>query len=80
VIFLAMVERLVTGFSLPAEPARDDQHLVNDALMLADQNGANLDSPRRFGARFDESAEQAVGRRAQTAERLFLQPVADGPR
>jgi hypothetical protein len=53
---------------------------VNDALMLADQNGANLDSPRRFGARFDESAEQAVGRRAQTAERLFLQPVADGPR
>jgi hypothetical protein len=33
--------------------------------MLADEDGANLDLPRRFGARFDESAEQAVGRRAQ---------------
>ena len=25
-------------------------------------------------------AKHAVGRRAQTAERLFLQPIADGPR
>jgi hypothetical protein len=68
------------GFSLPAETARNDQHLVNDALMLTDQDGANFDLPRRFGARLDERAEQAVGRRAQTAERLFLQPVADGSR
>jgi len=53
---------------------------VNDTLMLADQHGANLDPPRRLGARFNERAKQAVGRRAQTAERQFLQPVADGPR
>src|ERR1700674_5469823 len=48
--------------------------------MLADKDGADLDLPRRFRARLDERAEQASGRRAQTAERLFLQPVADGPR
>ena len=33
-----------------------------------------------LGARFNERVEQAAGRRPQTAERLFLQPVADGPR
>ena len=53
---------------------------MNDALMLTDKDGANLDLPRRFDARFCESAEQAVSRRLQTTERLFLQPVADGPR
>ncbi len=68
------------GFSLPAEPARNDQHLVNDALMLADENGANLDLPRRFCARLDERAEHPVRRSAQTAESLFLQPMAEGPR
>ena len=67
-------------FSLPAEPARDDQHLVKDALMLPHEDRADLDPPRRFGASFDERTEQAVGRDAQTAERVFLQPVADGPR
>lgn len=68
------------GFALPAEPARDDQHLVNDALMLADEDRADLDASRWFGARLCEGAEQADGRGAQTAERLFLQPMAYGPR
>ena len=68
------------GFSLPAEPARDDEHLMNDALMLSDQDRADLDASRRFDARLCEGAEQAAGRCAQTAERLFLQPVTDGPR
>ena len=68
------------GFALPAEPARDDQHLVNEPLMLADKDRADLDASRRFDARLCEGAEQAAGRGAQTAERLFLQPIADGPR
>jgi hypothetical protein len=48
--------------------------------MLADKDGANFDLSRRFCARFDQRAEQTGGRYAQTAERLFLQPVADGSR
>ena len=68
------------GLSLPAKSARDDQHLVHEAIMLADQDGADLDLPRRFGAQLDERAEQTGGRRAQTAERLLLQPEADGSR
>jgi hypothetical protein len=68
------------GFALPAEPAGHNQHLVNEPLMLADKDRADLDASRRFGARLCEGAEQSDGRGAQTAERLFLQPMADGPR
>jgi hypothetical protein len=53
---------------------------VNDALVLADQDGASLDLPRPPRARLDERVEQAAGRRAQAAERLFLQLMADSPR
>jgi hypothetical protein len=70
----------VVGSALPTEPAGHDQHLVNDALMLPDNDGADLDLPGRFHARLDERTEQACSRRAQAAERLFLQLVADGPR
>jgi hypothetical protein len=40
----------VIGFPLPAEPPQDDQHVMNDALMLADQDGADPVAPRGFAS------------------------------
>ena len=73
-------QQAVVGVALPAEAAGDDEHFMHDALVLADDDRANLHLSGRLRAGLLERAQQARRRRVEAAERLLLKEMRDRSR